>query len=382
MTRLSFSRTLALTGLLLCLAVITVRGADGDTRTFPDILGYHTLKCDFHSHTVFSDGDVWPTFRVREAWLTGLDVLAITDHLESQAKQEYVKGDRNSSYKLAAEVAAAYGITLIHGGEITRSMPPGHINALFVQDCNALALPRWQDAVQEVKKQGGLLVWNHPGWENQQPDRIARWYAQHDTLMQTGILAGIEIVNSYEYYPEALQWCLDKKLAMFGNSDVHSSIYEEQYASTTAHRPMTLVFAADHSPAAIRQAIIERRTIVYFNNTLIGEEHLLRALFDSSIAVENRKVQTTGRKRVTLSLNNKYGFTFKLQLETLSPDIQYDYDVELKPGSQNRLTIRSRNAALSVAGKVRVNYKVTNMLVAPGKCLVIPLELDLDIKPQ
>ena len=48
----------------------------------PDIPGYLTLKCDFHMHTVFSDGDVWPTVRVQEAWLEGLDAISITDHIE------------------------------------------------------------------------------------------------------------------------------------------------------------------------------------------------------------------------------------------------------------------------------------------------------------
>jgi len=41
----------------------------------PDISGYHTLKCDFHMHTVFSDGLVWPTVRVQEAYLEGLDAI-------------------------------------------------------------------------------------------------------------------------------------------------------------------------------------------------------------------------------------------------------------------------------------------------------------------
>lgn len=31
--------------------------------SIPDIPGYQTLKGDFHMHTVFSDGHVWPTFR-------------------------------------------------------------------------------------------------------------------------------------------------------------------------------------------------------------------------------------------------------------------------------------------------------------------------------
>ena len=37
----------------------------------PDIPGYVTLKCDFHTHTVFSDGNVWPTIRVQEAFKEG-----------------------------------------------------------------------------------------------------------------------------------------------------------------------------------------------------------------------------------------------------------------------------------------------------------------------
>ena len=38
-----------------------------------EIPGYITLKCDFHTHTVFSDGEVWPAFRIREAMNDGLD---------------------------------------------------------------------------------------------------------------------------------------------------------------------------------------------------------------------------------------------------------------------------------------------------------------------
>ena len=47
----------------------------------PELPGYVTLKCDFHMHTVFSDGNVWPIYRVGEAWRDGLDVISITDHI-------------------------------------------------------------------------------------------------------------------------------------------------------------------------------------------------------------------------------------------------------------------------------------------------------------
>ena len=42
----------------------------------PNIEGYITLKGDFHTHSVFSDGSVWPNMRVSEAWWHGLDIPA------------------------------------------------------------------------------------------------------------------------------------------------------------------------------------------------------------------------------------------------------------------------------------------------------------------
>ena len=67
----------------------------------PDIPGYLTLKCDFHMHTVFSDGDVWPTVRVQEAWVEGLDAIAITDHIEYQPHSQDVETDHNRAYEIA-----------------------------------------------------------------------------------------------------------------------------------------------------------------------------------------------------------------------------------------------------------------------------------------
>ena len=51
---------------------------------FPDVEGRLTLISDLHTHSVFSDGHVWPNIRVSEAQRNGLDVLAITEHLEYQ----------------------------------------------------------------------------------------------------------------------------------------------------------------------------------------------------------------------------------------------------------------------------------------------------------
>jgi hypothetical protein len=88
----------------------------------PDIPGFVTLKCDFHMHTVFSDGIVWPTYRVDEAWQEGLDAIAITDHIEKQPSKKYISGDHNASYEIAYPQAVDKDIILIRAGEITRMM--------------------------------------------------------------------------------------------------------------------------------------------------------------------------------------------------------------------------------------------------------------------
>ena len=51
----------------------------------PQVKGMNCYKADFHTHTIYSDGGLTPRQRVREAWYDGMDVLAITDHLEGNS---------------------------------------------------------------------------------------------------------------------------------------------------------------------------------------------------------------------------------------------------------------------------------------------------------
>ena len=58
----------------------------------PKVDGYTPYKADLHNHTIFSDGHLSMESRVREAWADGLDVLAITEHLEYRPHEKhYVK---------------------------------------------------------------------------------------------------------------------------------------------------------------------------------------------------------------------------------------------------------------------------------------------------
>ncbi len=81
-----------------------------DEIVFPDLPGYVTLKCDFHIHTVFSDGNVWPTIRPEEAWREGLDVISITDHIEYQSHKDDLPTNHNRSYEIALPKSEELGL--------------------------------------------------------------------------------------------------------------------------------------------------------------------------------------------------------------------------------------------------------------------------------
>jgi hypothetical protein len=132
---------------------------------FPDVPGYLTLKCDLHQHTVFSDGHVWPTIRVSEALKDNLDAIAVTEHIEYQPhKHDIPHPNRNRAYEIEVEEAKGGSLIIIAGSEITREMPPGHANAIFLKDVNKLIIDDPIAVFREAKNQGAFTFWNHPNW--------------------------------------------------------------------------------------------------------------------------------------------------------------------------------------------------------------------------
>lgn len=355
---------------------------NGQTRTeinFPDILGYKTLKCDFHMHTVFSDGVVWPTVRVNEAWREGLDAISITEHIESgyHSFPEHVSGDHNSAYEIAKSLADDVGLLLIHGGEITRDMPPGHMNAIFLENANPLEEEIHLDAVKAAADQGAFLMWNHPGWTGQQPDGLSRWYEEHTILLEKGWMHGIEIVNELSYYPEVHQWCLDKNLTLIGNSDIHDPTTSFFNFHGGEHRTMTLVFAKDRSIESIRDALFDRRTVVYLKDRLIGDEKFLKALVDASTDVLTKSLSLTGRSRKVVQIQNKSQVPLKLEALDQSSLLEYPKSLTIPGESTQMFSVRAITKDQKGNHTIRLAYRVTNFWTTPDTRLRIEFPLDV-----
>lgn len=275
---------------LICFSAFAQSGHPIHTRTsiFPDIPGYKTLTTDLHIHTVFSDGKVWPNIRVKEAIRDSLDVISITDHIEYLPhKKDIPPVDRNRPFEEAKRTARNSDLIVVRGTELTRELPPGHSNALFLDDVNPFVLDDPQDQFEEAKRQGAFVFWNHPSWEGQQKNTIAVLTAEHEALIKNGYLHGIEVVNGDMYSEHALQIALDNDLTIMGTSDIHELVDWDYDIENGGHRPSTLVFTTERSTEGVKDALFNRRTVVYYKDFLIGREEYLLPLLESMIEVKD-----------------------------------------------------------------------------------------------
>jgi hypothetical protein len=349
---------------------------------FPDTARYKTLVIDLHTHSVFSDGHVWPNIRVAEAQKDGLDGLAITEHLEWQPhRQDILHLDRNRAFEVALDVATGSDLLVIRGSEITRTMPVGHINAVFITDANELLFPghaefakddpqtfrssaiEWpaQKALDAAFKQGAFLFWNHPYWLRQSSTGKAKLTDFHIANIKTNKLHGIEIANGKNYSEEAFQIALDHDLTLIGTSDVHNLIDWDYDLDQGGHRPVTLVFASDRSTEGVRNALFAGRTVVWFGNQLLGREEFIHPLLRASLSVGQLEY-LKGTQVAEITFINVSDVNFHLRYEG-----EYTF-----MWSANRITVPA-NSSLTVQVKpgerldpLTLSFSIENALTAPN----------------
>lgn len=334
---------------------------------FPDIDEYKTLKCDFHIHTVFSDGLVWPDFRVSEAIQDGLDAIAITDHIEYRPHKEFLTGDLNTSSSIARKEAKYQNFIVIRGAEITRKMPPGHINAIFLNDVNPLETDDVVEAVKAAYEQGAFIFWNHPCWKAQQPDTVV-WFNMHTELYTKGYIHGIELVNFSDFCPEAWKWGQEKNLTILSNSDIHGTTNTSEFVK---HRPITLVFASELSENAIKDALFARRTLVYYNEKIYGEKQWLEKLFKNSLEIEKHNDPDIHRTFYEITNLTSVPIILEPQNTEIVKKRIIPEKIEVPPLTKVNFDIRYKNYS-----EQKVKFDVTSFVYDIDKYL----EFELDVK--
>ena len=348
---------------------------------FPNIDDFVVLKGDFHMHTVFSDGNVWPTERVMEAYHDDLDVISITDHLEIQRYKKDIptSTDFNRSYEIAGEAANKFNILLVKGSEITREVPPGHSNAIFIKDATPLFNPTknekpsaaegYEVAVNLAKEQGGFIFYNHP-FHGLADDKVVM-PQQVDELIRKGKIQGIEVVNCDRFSKEGYNWAIERDLTLFANSDAHTSIPLALSNQDLVHRAMTLVLAKDRSLESVREALEAHRTLIWWRNNVIGEKTILEPFVRACVPILRYSFD---KNQLTFFLENKSSQRFVM--EPISTDEFFiAHPVILLPNCETSVTVGIKNSNLKV---LAIKFRVMNAWTNYEE----PLVLDYIFKKQ
>lgn len=338
---------------------------------FPDVPEYQVLKADLHQHTVFSDGHVWPSIRVQEALKDELDAIAMTDHLEYQPHSEDIPHpNRNRAYQVARQAADEHELLVINGSEITREMPPGHANAIFLEDANPLLKDDPMAVFEEAHSQGAFTFWNHPMWIQQKPSGIASLTDMHRDLIAKGWIQGIEVANKHRYSAEALQIALDHDLTMLGTSDIHGLIDWDYKVHHGGHRPITLAFVNERSKKGLKEALFEGRTAVWFDNTLVGKEKYVVPLVTSSLTVTEAHYRGDSSV-LEVTIKNRSDAQYVLDSQNEVSFHGHSDVVHLKPQDTRRLQVKPGERVNSI----QLTFEVLNVVTAPEEHPSIPIDV-------
>ena len=341
----------------------------------PDLPGLKTLKADFHLHTVFSDGNVWPTVHVQEAWRDGLDVIALTEHAEYTPHAADVKVDIGRSFVVAKPLADQLGLILVPGVEITkpdplkapRVLPDGsaHFNALFITDPAALHVPDdLMEALRRAKAQNAFVFWNHPRFRVAR----ARWFPPVARAFDAGLFSGMELVNGPDFYDEAYPWIAERRLTILANSDAHDPVPPRTAAR---HRPITLLFAKTADLAGVREALESRRTAAWQGDDVWGAEEHLRGLWTGAIALETPVV---ARGAPALRFRNSSAIPMHIVVRGAPEWLAVASPLKLEAES---VTVVRPAFGAAPAGEhqMELTLEVTNLHTAPGANLTVRLPL-------
>ena len=361
-----------------------------ETRTnivIPQVNGFNCYKADLHCHTIFSDGQVTPSWRVREAWLDGLDIIAISDHLEVRryektllnhlrkynpdgvphkyvyagsakvpVNDDPVMSDFNVSYEEAAKAAKKYPVHVIKAIEISRTKSTGSdYNALFVKDIDKIYDKDHFQVLRNAKAQGCLVLHNHPVIGRSE----CKMTEFEEAAMAEGLFDGIEIVGGHTFYPPIVRRAIENNMFMVASTDSHTPTSSIR-CDDGVFRTMTFIFAKENNEKCIKEALKAHRTLGYCGGHIIGEEKLLKDFFNAAVTVQLISKDKKGACTYALTNNSSIAFTL------MRAKVAY----KLPAFQSTIITLKGTRDGKAVAPK----FRVENMWHVDKQKLSIELE--------
>ena len=356
--------------LLLVILFVNINYTQNKKTFFESPKDIYYISSDLHIHSVFSDGAVWPTIRVDEAIRDSIDLISLTEHLEYQSHlTDIPHTNRNRSFQIAGGYVQNRPLAVVHGTEITKPMPPGHFNAIFIQDANKFFDKNkeplnFNKAIKEANEQGAFVFWNHPMWEANRSDGIAKLDPIHQEVIDKKLLHGIEVVNFDTFSEEAMQIAIDNDLTMMGTSDVHILIaWDFNIEKESFHRPITFIMSNNRTMKSIRDALFKGETFIWYRDLIIGKSNNLKQVIDNNLEVISKGYSYRDRKVeiLQIELKNKSVAPINLNYKgeyTFHNDYKF---INLEPKSSKTIYVKTKK----IKQTVDLEFEILNYVVGP-----------------
>ena len=356
--------------LALVILFVNINYTQNKKTFFESPKDVYYISSDLHIHSVFSDGAVWPTIRVDEAIRDSIDLISLTEHLEYQSHlSDIPHTNRNRSFQIAGGYVQNRPLAVVHGTEITKPMPPGHFNAIFIQDANKFFDKNkeplnFNKAIKEANEQGAFVFWNHPMWEANRSDGIAKLDPIHQEVIDKKLLHGIEVVNFDTFSEEAMQIAIDNDLTIMGTSDVHILIaWDFNIEKESFHRPITFIMSNNRTMKSIRDALFKGDTFIWYRDLIIGKSNNLKQVIDNNLEVISKGYSYRDRKVEILQIELKNKSVAPINLNysgeyTFHNDYKF---INLEPKSSKTIYVKTKK----IKQTVDLEFEILNYVVGP-----------------
>lgn len=263
------------------------------------------LKCQLHSHSIESDGDLTPHALAEQYATVGYDVLSITDHWLRTLLPEREDGmllipgaelgfDLEGVAREGLSPAANTGEFLVWGLKEDPPADPGGNPANWEvnedEHWTQRTFPSLSDAGAWATAQGAVVYVAHPHWTGLDPS----------VIVEAENVAGLELYNGtadIENDRGDSTWAWDvvldagKRCFAIGTDDSHMPLFD-------INRGWTMVKAAERSESAVLDAL--REGAAYVSN---GPE--LRTVTRQGDVVE---VECSPCERLVLHMDTDWGY--------------------------------------------------------------------------
>ena len=161
---------------------------------------------------------------------------------------------------------------------------------------------------------------------------------------------------------------------------MHNLIEWDYQTRKGEHRTVTLIFAKERTKPAIRDALFNGRTVVWFKDILIGKEKNLVPLLESMISIESLGYREGTQMDVnqetsilTVSIRNKSSAELKIQNQSAFSFIKHTNLIVLPSEGEMELQVKT----LKQLEDIKLDFLVLNALIEPDKNPIINFKINI-----